>query len=141
MQVLNIAFEVCLVCPPRQPIHARDAACAALHHSFATHLLEEGKIDIRAIQALLGHDKLDSTARYSFPGHFNSRITAQGQTLQGVEAFFRLDHKSGLFAKGNIGIGRYVGGRMNDEDFGIGACAAGKPSVHCAKRCRFGVAT
>ena len=54
-----------------------------------------------------------------FPDNLNSRITAQDQTLQGVETFFRLDHKSGLFAKGNIGIGRYVGGRMNDEDFGL----------------------
>lgn len=47
----------------------------------------------------------------------NSRLIYSGLNAHSTEAFARFDHRSGLFAKGNFGLGSIVNGILNDEDF------------------------
>lgn len=57
---LNRAFHMALTTAEID----KKVSLHSLRHAFATHLLEQHE-DIRVIQVLLGHKKLDNTARYS----------------------------------------------------------------------------
>jgi integrase/recombinase XerD len=68
----------------------------SLRHSFATHLLEGGT-DIRDIQAVLGHEKLDTTARYTRVA--TDRIAAINSPIKQLGGVHQRPRKKGRRSK------------------------------------------
>lgn len=54
---------------------------------------------------------------FGFDGTQVSRLNYDSLTGHSAEAFWRLNHASGLFLKGYAGGGSITGGHLNDEDF------------------------
>ncbi len=54
----------------------------------------------------------------SLTTQLNSRLIYSDMNGHSAETFARFDHRSGLFVKGNFGLGTLVNGKLNDEDFG-----------------------
>jgi site-specific recombinase XerD len=61
---VNSLSQACRDARQRSGI-TKNITAHTLRHSFATHLLESGT-DTRVIQALLGHSRIDTTARYTY---------------------------------------------------------------------------
>jgi opacity protein-like surface antigen len=68
----------------------------------------------------------------------NSRLAFQNVVGQAAEAFARLDHRNGMFLKGNFGLGDQVKGQFYDEDFAPVAFGFGGPYTNTVSTQRDG---
>lgn len=73
----------CLQSAARQSDITKPISCHTLRHSYATHLLDRG-VDIRVIQALLGHRSIKSTLIYTHVSH--STLQAVHGTIDDLTA-------------------------------------------------------
>ena len=56
-----------------------------LRHTAATLMYQEGGVDVRVLQELLGHAQLNTTQIYTHVGSYSIRAAVENNPLQGIK--------------------------------------------------------
>lgn len=93
------------------------SAAPSLSYVKAPKFASDWSIEVGARAYVSGGRKAQDLGDIPGRDDLVSRLSYTGMTGYAAELFARLDHRDGIFVKGNFGLGNFVGGTMHDEDF------------------------